>query len=298
MHCKWWLARCGGRLPFAWRWAAAQRLASLFLKLESAHLQFLKTNLSLCFPQWTNEQRQAFMQTNANEAAFATFNQFRCWSLTAQEIRQQVTLENAHWLRAWHDLGPQRGPLVLLCPHFLGLEFAAHRVAMEVDLVTLYSPCADPAFDALRLRARRRFDACHCLPHAGSMRPMLRLLRQGTPLLLLADLDHGPQGSVFSPFFGVPAATTRTTAWCAVKAGATVMPVSVRRVAQDQYVTTLHPPLCDLGPDITSATHRISAATETLVRAAPEHYWWSQPRFATRPAGHAPLYPDETLLNR
>src|ERR1700684_2809645 len=45
------------------------------------------------------------------------------------------------------------------------------------------------------------------IPRSDSVRRALRVLREGKPVMLAADMDFGLRDSVFVPFFGVPALT-------------------------------------------------------------------------------------------
>jgi Kdo2-lipid IVA lauroyltransferase/acyltransferase len=291
----WQAARLWGRMPFAWRLAVARRLGDWFLRLESVERDYLLTNLSLCFADLTATQRDELARLNTVETVLAAMNQYRCWALSLSQIRRDVCLENVATL---HEAS-QRGPVVVVCPHFLGAEFAIFRLGIEFASMrpglagmmnVVYDPSREPDFEAWRQAMRLRLGPCQFTAAGNSLRPLLRGLQNRTPVVLLPDLDMGPQGSVFVPFFGVEAATVRTAAWCAAKTGASIIPVSIRRTAGDHFVATVQPPVQQLGSDINDGTRRISAAIETMVREAPHLYWWAQARFATRPGGEPAFY--------
>jgi Kdo2-lipid IVA lauroyltransferase/acyltransferase len=291
----WQLGRLWGRMPFAWRLATARRLAGWFLRLPSVERDHLLTNLRLCFADLTATQRDELARVNALETVLAAMNQYRLWALSLSQIRRDVSIQNAATLHA----ACQRGPVIVVCPHFLGAEFAIFRLGIEFDSMrpgldgrmnVVYEPYPEPDFEAWRQRMRLRLGPCQFTAVGAPLRPLLRGLQGGTPVVLLPDLDMGPTGALFVPFFGVPAATVRTAAWCAAKTGASVIPVSIHRTTGDHFVLTVQPAVQQLGSDIDDGTRRISAAIETLVREAPHLYWWAQPRFATRPAGQTSPY--------
>lgn len=283
----WELGRLCGHTPFAWRHGLAQRVADDFLQRPSPQRHYLLTNMRLCFPELPGQQREELARLNATETVLAALNQYRCWALSAAQMRQHVVVDNLSLL---HRLR-REGPLLMMCPHFLGMEFAVTRLGLEGLMTVVYDRHAQADYERWRQRMRGRLGPCHFIPVGAPLRPLLRGLQAGTPALLLPDLDmRQPHGNFFSPFFGIAAATVRTTAWCAAKGGATVVPVSVRREQGDHFVATLHEPVSGLGADINAGTHRINAVIEALVRATPAQYWWAQPRFATRPSGEADLY--------
>ena len=257
----------------------------------SPGLELLLTNLEFCLPEWSHEQRAALFTGNATETIFAFFDQFRCWSLSERELRAEVSIENLSILES----ACRSGPVVLVCPHFFGAEFAGHRVGLETRGAVVYTAVPHPTFNALRLRARERFGTCRSILLGKSMLPLVREMRQHRPVLLMPDLDLGASGSIFTPFFGQLAATTTGPAWCAARFGATIIPVSVKRIEGGRYITTLHPPVEGMDADIQAGTARINAVIERLVRDNPLQYWWSQPRFARRPEGMPPVYSPNVL---
>lgn len=280
------LVRSLGRLSFGSRWWLAGRLATASLRRNEVLRELLHTNLSLCLPNMPSAQGAELQRRNAHEMFFALLDRFRLWSLSAEQLVEQVSLVNG---AALHRLVGKQ-PVVLMCPHFLGLEAAAQRLALEVSGMTLYRPSRSAAFESMRSAARQRFGHQRLYSTQAPLLPMIRRLRAGTPLFLLPDLDDGSGSAVFSPFFGVTAATTPLTAWCAHRAGAAVLPVSVVREDTQRYVVTVHEPLAPPGGDLREGTDHVNAVVEAMVRERPDQYWWAQPRFATRPAGARPLY--------
>ena len=285
------MAGWASRLPFSWRWRLARKLAAKSMAGPSPGLELLLTNLELCLPEWSPDRLEDLFTGNATETVFSFFDQFRCWSLSERELRAEVSIENLSILES----ARRSGPVVLVCPHFLGAEFAGHRIGLETRGAVVYTAAPHPTFDALRQRARERFGTCRSILLGESMLPMVREMRRHGSVLLMPDLDYGAPGSIFAPFFGRPAATTTGPAWCAARFGATIVPVSVRRTEGGRYVTTLHPPVEGMNADIEAGTARVNAVIEGLVRDNPLQYWWSQPRFARRPDGTPPVYSPAVL---
>ncbi len=280
-----------GQLPFRAKWKLAELLCSNSLRRDKVLIEVLSKNLSACLPDWSDEAINKLAFTNTQETFFALIDRFRVWALTQACVRDQVTLANAHLL---HQHVGKR-PVVLLLPHFLGIEAAYQRLTLEVSSMTLYRPSDGDAFESLRASARQRFGQQHLYRTDASMLPMIRRLRGGTPLVLLPDLDCGAPSAVFSRFFGIEAATAPLTAWCALNANAVVLPMSVCRGHEGRYTVTIHEAMAALSPDITQATGEVNSVIEQMVRRQPEHYWWGQPRFATRPPGAPDFYSDEVL---
>jgi KDO2-lipid IV(A) lauroyltransferase len=122
---------------------------------------------------------------------------------------------------------------------------------------------------------------------------MVRHLRAGRPLYYLPDMDFGRAGSVFVPFFGVPAATLLATAQLARKWQAALVPViDFWDPATGRYRVEVLPALADFpGEDsLEDATARLNREIEAWVRRCPSQYYWVHRRFKTRPEGEPSLY--------
>ncbi|MFN9807637.1 MAG: lysophospholipid acyltransferase family protein, partial [Betaproteobacteria bacterium] len=195
-----WLRRLG-RQPHAVRWRWADRLGWLYLNGDPVFREVLMTNLRLCITRDAAECMRLARQ-NAAETYFAWIDRFRVWELTAEQTRDQVSLDGIEHLNS------HRGqPVVLLCPHFLPMEAAIQRLALEVSTVALYQPAADLEFEAIRRAARCRFNAQILVEATAPLLPVVRDVAAGTPLFILPDLDTGQAAHTFVPFFGTSAAT-------------------------------------------------------------------------------------------
>lgn len=184
--------------------------------------------------------------------------------------------------------------VILLAPHFIALDAAATRLTMEVPSgATMYTPQSDPHIDAVVAAGRARFNEVFLVSRKDGVRELLRHLRAPRPVYYLPDMDFGRQGSVFVPFFGVPAATLLATAQLAKKWNAAVMPiVGFWNPQTGRYHIDVLPPLADFpGEDsLEEATARLNRELESWVRRCPSQYYWVHRRFKTRPPGEPKLY--------
>ena len=98
-----------------------------------------------------------------------------------------VQLEGLEHLDA---AGPK---VIVLAPHFAGLDAAGIRLSIDRELSSLYSHQKDPVLDRLLLRSRTRFRP-HIVSRQQGLRKVLRWIKSGIPFYYLPDLDFGPQG--------------------------------------------------------------------------------------------------------
>jgi Kdo2-lipid IVA lauroyltransferase/acyltransferase len=274
-----------------WRWRLAGWLAALHLRGDVRFRELVVLHITLAFPDATVQERLDLIRLHATEHFFALLDRFRLWQIDAEAVADTVQLDGLVHLRA--HMGQH--PIVLLCPHFVGLEAMAQRLALEGPMMTLYRPAANASFESVRTRARGRFHPQHLVPVGAPLFGLIKRLRGGTPLFLLPDVDVGARGAVFSPFLGAVASTSVMGAWAVAHTGAKVMPVSVRHVGAGRYAASIGAPLSDLPSGSQQLTDRLNAEMERLVRAHPAHYWWTNVRFASRPTGAAPLYSPAVL---
>jgi len=94
------------------------------------------------------------------------------------------------------------------------------------------------------------------------------------------------------PFFHELACTNTAASKLARMTGATVVPMSYRRLdGQARWEFRFHAPLADFPTDDEKAdTARLTRVLEDFIRVAPEQYLWNHRRFKGRPAPLPDLY--------
>jgi Kdo2-lipid IVA lauroyltransferase/acyltransferase len=122
----------------------------------------------------------------------------------------------------------------------------------------------------------------------GDPRPIIRLLREGTPVGIVVDHDIGAVNGVFVPFFGRLAQTALGPGKLAVRLGLPLLPLFIEWTSHTTHRLTILPPLvarADLPKDLAAQDLmlRSTAIIEEWVRRRPEHWMWTHKRWATRP---------------
>ncbi len=244
-------------------------------------------NLRLCFPDLPERERRRLGREHFRWFMRSILERFIVWFGPPERIRALVRIEGEALLR--EHLGR---PLIILAPHFVGLDACGMRLAMMGSFVTMYQRQKNPVVDAAMRAGRQRFPGAVVLSRQEGVRAAVRRVRDGLPFYYLPDMDLGARDAVFVPFFGVPAATVTATARLVQLTGATVLPF-VTLMTPDGYVGRFHPPLPHVpGEDVETATRRLNAFIEERVREAPAQYLWSHKRFKTRPPGEPGVYGD------
>lgn len=244
------------------------------------------TNLRLCFPELSEAERESIARRHFIAFARAVFDRTLGWWASAERLKRLIRVHGAEHLH--DDLGR---PIIILAPHFVGLDAGGTMMTLLTPLVSIYSNQKNPVFNNVLLHGRLRFNAPLLLSRQDGMRRAVKALKDGLPFYYLPDMDFGPQDSIFAPFFGVQAATIPAVSRLARLTGARIIPCITKQVA-DGYEVTLHPAWENFpGISIEADTAFMNRFIENEARQMPEQYFWLHKRFKTRPPGEARFYP-------
>lgn len=274
-------------LPAPARAAVGTAMGLALMGLGRERREVVDTNLRLCFPELGEPARRQLRRRHFCALGRALADTTVAWWSGAERIRRLAQVEGWEHL----DRAGDR-PVIVLAPHFVGVDILSVRLSIERDAVSIYSHQKDPVFDRFLVSRRSRFRPIRLVSRQDGIKPVIRGLRDRLPLFLLPDMDFGPRDAQFIPFFGVPAATVTVLPRLAALTGAAVVPVTITQLPSgDGYRIRFHPawenyPAGDLAAD----TRRMNAFIEDIARAIPEQYYWVHKRFKSRPPGEERLY--------
>lgn len=272
-------------LPLTLLAACGRLLGLCFMMLGRRRRHIVMTNLGLCFPEMATAEKSALARRHFEAFGRSFLERGILWWSSPERIRKLVLISGMEHLAA-----QQGRPVILMAPHFVGLDMSWTRLALERNMVTIYANQANPVFNAVLYRGRQRFGHSELLSREEGTRKVIKAMKAGKPFYYLPDLDHGRRDSIFVPFFGVPAATVTGLPRLARLANAVVLPVITRMTATG-YVVEIRPPWNDYpGEDLTADTRRMNAFIEQEISRMPEQYFWVHRRFKTRPEGESRPY--------
>lgn len=268
------------------RTSIAAALADVFWFVGRSRLRVARTNLRLCFPQLTQAERDRIGRHSLRNIARAALDHSILWKADRAAMERYIRVEGVH-----HLTDAANRPLIIVMPHFLGMDAGGVGMCLHARLSVVYSRQKNRVWEEAMLRARRRFNAPVLFARQDiDMRAVIRSLKDGIPLGYLPDVDLGPTNSIFVPFFGVAAATIPMVSRLARLTGGKAM-MAVTEMTADGYVVHIEPPWENFpGISIEEDTARMNREIERWVRRYPEQYLWAQKRFRTRPAGEASYY--------
>jgi KDO2-lipid IV(A) lauroyltransferase len=276
-------------LPLSVLSACGNALGSAFFVLARRRRHIVLVNLRLCFPELDDEQRRQLAKAHFRVLGRSVLERSLLLWGRPQRLSRLIRVEGEERMRTLLAAGQ---PVLMLTPHFVGLDAGGAGIAMRFDSASIYAEQSNPVFDRLLLRGRRRFGDQLLLSRDESVRASIRAMKAGRPLYYLPDMDFGRKDSIFVPFFGVLAATVPGLSRLARLAGAAVVPCVTRILpGSEGYAVTVGEPWQDFPTDDVEAdTRRMNAWIEAAVRTMPEQYYWVHRRFKTRPAGEPRPY--------
>jgi len=243
------------------------------------------TNLGLCFPHLSATEKSALARRHFAAFGRSILELGLWWHASPERIRRLVRLEGGEKLTAYKDK-----PVILLVPHFVGIDAGWIRLALEHGLVAIYTRQKNRVFESAMNGGRLRFGNCELASRQEGTRKALKAMKGGRFFHYSPDMDYGPKESVFVPFFGMQTATITGLARLAKLTGATVIPV-VTRMESGGYVACVGEPWADFpGDDEEANARRLNSFIEAEVLKSPEQYYWLHKRFKTRPPGEQGVY--------
>ena len=247
------------------------------------------TNLRRCFPAWPEAQRRRIARAHFRLVGRSLLERGLLWWAPRARLEKCIRLVGAEHVQAQLDAGR---PVILMAPHFVGLDMGGTRVTMAFDIVSIYARQRNAVIDRWLHHGRSRFGDQLLLPRHESIRGTVRAMKSGRPLYYLPDMDHGRKESIFVPFFGIPTATISGVPRFAKMTGAAVLTCTTRALpGRAGYEVEIGPPWANFpSADVNADVARMNAEIERHVRAMPEQYYWVHKRFKTRPEGEAPFY--------
>lgn len=259
-------------------------LGMLLYAVLGQRRRVVEVNLRLCFPDRSEAERRKLARRHFSGLGRSVLERGLLWWASPARLERLIQVEGVEHVQRLQAAGR---PVILLAPHFLGLDMGGSRVAMLFNVVNIYAPQRDPVVDRWVLHGRTRFGDQLLLARNEGVRSIVKAMKGGRPFHYSPDVNQRRQTSVFVPFFGVPASTVTGLPRFAHMAGAAVVPCVTRMLPGGQgYRLELGAPWPDYPTgNVEADVRRMNAEIEQWVLTMPEQYYWVHRRFKTRPAG-------------
>lgn len=264
-------------------------LGRLFYRVGTRRRHIVEVNLALCFPEFDAVRRDRLARAHFESLGRSLLERSIFWWASRARLSRLIRIEGEAKIEALRSAGQA---VILLAPHFVGLDAGGVAIAMRFDVVSIYAAQTNPLVNRLLLRGRRRFGDQMLLSRQDGARATIKAMKSGRPLYYLPDLNARRRDSIFVPFFGIQTATISGLSRLAKAAGAAVVPCVTHMLPGGKgYRVEIGDPWTDFPTaDVEADTARMNRWIESTVRTMPEQYYWVHRRFKTRPRGEARLY--------
>lgn len=247
----------------------------------------MRTNLALCFPDWTARQLKEVERAHFRMLAEMLAEVSHCWQWPGRlgaETGEVLGLEHLEAARSGGS------GVLLATAHCTCLELGARLFGEAVAACGMYRPLRNPVLETLQNRGRQRY--ADGMFRRDDLRGIVRHLRAGGVLWYAPDQDLGPRRSAFAPLFGRPAATARAVVELARLGRARVVPMYPFKDPVGGRVQVILSPALEDFPsgDLVADLTRYNALVEEWIRHRPAQYWWLHRRFKTTPEGWTSPY--------
>lgn len=246
-----------------------------------------EVNIRLCFPELDEEARKKLVKDCMIENAIGLIETARAWFADPATIDNEMEVTGFEHVQS--ALAQGRG-LLVIGGHYSCLDMGALMTSRIMDeFYGMYRPQKNALMDKIMRESRLRHGK---IIDRQDMRTIVRALKSNKFVWYAPDQDYGAEVSVFAPFFGVQAATIKTTSKLAQINSSPVLITSYHRKPDNSgYILRFSPVLegFPTGDEVADAA-RINLELEKEIRKCPAQYMWVHRRFKTRPPGEPGFY--------
>ncbi|MBY5991845.1 lauroyl-Kdo(2)-lipid IV(A) myristoyltransferase [Ferrimonas balearica] len=276
-------------LPRRLRDALGAGLGRLAPRLAKRGYRNALVNLTLCFPDWSEQKKERVILTMYQRAAQVLLSYATLLVRSPDYLERRVRLVGEEHLLPLLEAGK---PVILMVPHSWAIEFPGVLLAKRgYPMTTMMNPNPNPLVDWLMCRVRSRYGG-KLFARQDGIKQFLTAIREGHSAYYLPDQDHGMKKSEYVPFFATHKATLPGLGRMTESTGAVVVPMLASYDPTSGYFEGhIRPPMWDLpSGDRAYDARRMNEELEALISPCPEQYMWILQLLKSRPDGEISPY--------
>lgn len=280
-------------MPRRWAVGLGKGLGILARRALPHLRRHAQANLQLAFPALDDQTREQIERGTFRNLGRALGEVTQFPKLNRANIESIVMYEGLE--NYLHAVAQGRG-VILLTGHIGAWELSVYAHSIYGYPMSFLARRVDnPLVERLAEANRARFGN-RSIDKKGSLRDVLKTLKAGGVVGILADLNSAREEGVFVDFFGLPACTTAGVATLALRTGAAVVPgymlwddaQQIHRLCFEPSIETIN--TGNPKDDIVTNTARYAKVLEAVIRRHPDQWLWIHRRWKTRPEGENDLY--------
>lgn len=193
---------------------------------------------------------------------------------------RHLTVASPTWLKQVMTKSPG---CVFLTPHLGNWDFGAHGLARSVPKLYAYAKAQhNPAIDRIANVQRRKLGITVLLTQQGDRTTavqVIRALRSGVPVGLMADQGPSPEEGVRATFMGVETFCHSGPGFFAKRCGVPIVPGLCYRRRAGEFVLIVGRPLPSNAVDEAALIQASMDLLGAMIAAVPGQYFWQHKRF-------------------
>jgi lauroyl-KDO2-lipid IV(A) myristoyltransferase len=260
-------------LPHKLKLGIATKLARLLIKKPSRTISNAWVNLTLCFPELSEEEREQLLERTLVTAG-AFLLSFALLTLRNKKwLINNTTVNGMEHLESTLQSGSKA---ILLVPHSWGIDIPAIYLASQgLPVSAMAKRQKNPVMDWLMHRQRVQYGG-RVYERDNGIKPFIKSIRDGYLGYYLPDQDHGREHSIFVDFFNNAKATLPGLGKLSKVSNAKIVPVfSNFDTDSGKFLMDMYPAWDDCPtPDEHVDTRRMNAFIEQAIKKRPEQYMW------------------------
>lgn len=250
----------------------------------------IATNVALCYPDWSEQERQELVKANIKHTLYTVFE--FCYVLmrpAERSLKQIVRIEGETYVNEALAAGKA---LLFLSPHLGNWEYLGLQVGKDYPTTSLFKPGRIDALNILLHQARERSGGKLVPTNKKGVLQVLRALKKRQASGILPDqIPDKNSGAVFAPFFKEPVATMTLINSLLRKTDTVAIACYAKRLKPGKFCIVYQPaePAVD-DEDVLKAATALNKTVEALINQSPEQYQWIYKRFREGPEGKRRIY--------
>ncbi len=201
-----------------------------------------------------------------------------------EEIQRIITIDGLEHFDRAYQMG--KG-VIALTGHIGNFELLAAYFSLKgYRLSVIGRELYDPRLDALLVKNRESV-GLENIPSSAPVKQVMKALRSGRALGVLADQDSTRVRGIFVSFFGRPARTPAGPALLAYKTRSPIVPMAIVKEKNDNYKIVIKEPIepafsKDKEKDARETTQRYTQILESIIREYPSQWLWMHDRWKSK----------------
>lgn len=168
-------------LPLPVLSAIGRGFGLLLYQFGSRRRPIVLVNLALCFPEKSEAQREQLAKAHFQVLGRSMLERGLLWWASRERLSRLIRVEGEEKIQALLDA---KRPVMLLAPHFVGLDAGGVAITMRFDIVSIYAVQNEAVFDHLILKGRSRFGKQLLLSRRDGARSSIKAMKSGRPFTI------------------------------------------------------------------------------------------------------------------